>query len=70
MLGEEEWEHWTKTREDKEVIHWPSAIWIWITSLSSMVEGTGEAEHEEIRRAKGTGEGESVVCETVPVCPQ
>ena len=62
MLGEEECEHWTRTWEEEEVIHWPSAIWMRITSSSSMAEGAGEAGCEESQRARGMGEGESVVC--------
>ena len=51
------------------MIHWSSATWMQITSSLSMVEGAGEVGREEIRRAKGMGEGESVVCGTIPVCP-
>ena len=47
MLGEQEQERWTKTCEDEEVIHWPSVIWIWITSSLSMVEGAGEVGRED-----------------------
>ena len=68
-VGGEEQECWTKTHKDEKVIHWPLAIWIQIMSSSSMVEGAGEVGREEIQRAKGTGEGELVVCGTVPVCP-
>ena len=50
-----------RTLEAEEVIHCPLAIWIWITS-SSMTEGIGEVECEEIRRAKGMEVGELVVC--------
>ena len=32
----------------EEVIYWPSVIWMWIMSSSSMVEGAGEVGHEEI----------------------
>ena len=62
MEGEQEHECWTRTREDEEVIHCPSAIWMQMTwsSIVSLATGvgTGEAGREEIRRARGMAGGE------------
>ena len=52
----------TKTCEAEKVIHCPLVIWIQMTSSSATVEGVGKVGCEEIQRAKGMGEGESVVC--------
>ena len=60
----------TRTHKVEEVSHCPSVIWIWMTLSLATAEGIGEVGHEEIRRAKGMGAGESVVCCTIPVCPQ
>ena len=54
-----------RTREAEEVIHCPSATWMQMTSLSVTEEGVGEEGRDEIRRARGMGEGEVWIL----VCP-
>ena len=64
MLGEEECEHWTRTLEAKEVIHWPSVIWMWITSSVFTGLVVGEGGGDEMQRAKGMGTGNVRWCLT------
>ena len=48
VLGELEREHWMRTLDAEEVIHWPSVIWIQRTSWLSMVGGAGDMGWKEI----------------------
>ena len=54
-----------RTWEEEDVIHCSSAIWMRIGSSFTGAEA-GDVGRDEIRRAKGTGEGEV----WGPVCPR